>query len=83
MTSILSLFYLFLFLGVSVTGLYVTYHILRYSISKQSAALTAAVFAAVLLFLLSANVVFFYRIDWETLLGESLSAGASPSHSPY
>jgi hypothetical protein len=71
MTSILTLFYLVLFLGVGLTGIYIIYHILRYSLSKQQATLTAGIFGTVLLFLLAANTTFFFRIDWDSILSAS------------
>lgn len=68
MNGLLSLLHLVLALGVLLTGAYVCYHIIRYSVSKESAIATASVFAGVLSLLLIANVVLFHRVDWNGLL---------------
>ncbi|NTW13837.1 MAG: hypothetical protein HGA31_02275 [Candidatus Moranbacteria bacterium] len=72
MTRILSMFYLILFLGISAAGLYISYHILRYSISKQRAALTMTLFASVFILLLATNATLFFRINWDTLIGNGI-----------
>lgn len=72
MTRILSMFYLILFLGISATGLYISYHILRYSISKQRAAITMALFSSVFVLLLAANATLFFRINWDSLIGSGV-----------
>lgn len=82
MTRILSMFYLILFLGISATGLYVSYHILRYSLSKKSALMTSAVFGVVFILLLTANAVMFFRIDWDALLLTATTFGPVSS-SPF
>lgn len=68
MTRILTIFYFLLFFGVGLTSAYIIYHVLRYSLSKQQAIVTAGIFGVVLLFLLAANAVLFFRIDWDTML---------------
>jgi len=72
MKDILTLFYLLLFLGVSFTGAYIAYHILRYSISKRQAVLTAGLFGSVLVLLMVTNAVLFFRIDWDAISSASL-----------
>lgn len=68
MTHILTVFYFILFTGVCLTGAYVIYHILRYSLSSRQAAVTAVVFGSILVFLLVANAILFFRIDWDATL---------------
>ncbi|HWQ59534.1 MAG TPA: hypothetical protein VN420_00085 [Candidatus Fimivivens sp.] len=68
MTSILSLFYLVMFCGIAAIGLFICYHVIRYSLSRQSGILTVLVFSSVFLFFLSANAIAFFRVDWNGLL---------------
>lgn len=75
MTEIINLFYLILFLGVSGVGMYICFHILRYSVSRKSGIMTTILFASVFVLFLTANALSFFRIDWQTLLG---SAGNYP-----
>lgn len=82
MNGLLSLLHLVLALGVLLTGAYVCYHVIRYSVSKESAVVTASVFAGVLTLLLVTNVVLFHRVDWKGLLTVRGSIG-SPVSSEY
>lgn len=77
MIGIINLFYLVLFFGMAAVGLYVCYHILRYSLSRSAAFITVFVFASVFLFFLSTNALLFFRIDWQDLLE---SSGSFPSY---
>lgn len=78
MTSILELFYLIMFCGIAAVGLYICYHIVRYSLSRHSGIVTVLIFASVFLFFLSTNAVAFFRVDWNglfrTLAAPSTSA---------
>lgn len=79
MTGIINLFYLILFFGISATGLYVCYHILRYSVSRKAAVASVILFASVFLIFLTANAISFFRVDWDGLFR---SASAFPSVGP-
>ncbi|NTW30161.1 MAG: hypothetical protein HGB34_00250 [Candidatus Moranbacteria bacterium] len=79
MTGIINLFYLILFFGVSAVGLYICYHILRYSLSRKTAITSVILFASVFLFFLTANAISFFRVDWDELFR---SASAFPSVGP-
>ncbi|NTW15361.1 MAG: hypothetical protein HGA38_03250 [Candidatus Moranbacteria bacterium] len=68
MIEIIRLFYLILFIGVSAVGLYVCYHILRYSLSRKSAIAAVILFASVFLLFLLANALSFFQVDWDGLL---------------
>jgi hypothetical protein len=68
MIGIINIFYLVLFLGIAIIGLYICYHILRYSLSKGAAFVTVFVFASVFLFFLMTNAYSFFRVDWTGLL---------------
>jgi hypothetical protein len=68
MIAIINLFYLLLFFGISAVGLYICYHILRYSLSKKSALTVVTLFAGIFLLFLCTNAVLFSQIDWGTLL---------------
>ena len=82
MTRILTGFYFLLFFGVGLTSAYIIYHVLRYSLSKRQAVVTAGLFGSVLLFLLAANAILFFRIDWDMMLsGGSMFAPPSSSRS--
>ncbi len=79
MIGIINLLYLVLIIGISAIGLYICYHILRYSLSKQNAVITTFVFATLFLFFLFTNVILFFRIDWDRLLGSAGSFSSFPS----
>jgi len=79
MTGIINILYLVLFLGISAVGLYVCYHILRYSSSRKNALITALIFASVFLFLLSTNTIAFFRVDWGGLFRNAGSPSLFPS----
>ncbi|MEI6650435.1 MAG: hypothetical protein WCL23_03320 [Candidatus Moraniibacteriota bacterium] len=83
MTQIISLFYLILFLCISATGLFISYHVLRYSQSKKSAVATMVLFSSVFVLLLITNAALFFRVDWNSLLNNSSSLGKTSYNSPY
>ena len=64
MEQLISLFYLFFLFGAALMALFVTYHIARYSLSKQSAFWGNILFLSVFLFFFVTNVLLFSRIDW-------------------
>ncbi|MEI7749864.1 MAG: hypothetical protein WCJ25_02570 [Candidatus Moraniibacteriota bacterium] len=79
MTTIIHLFYLILLLGISVVGVYICYHILRYSLSKKNALAVVSVFAGVFLFLLLTNAVIFSQVDWNKLFSTTATFPSFPS----
>jgi len=79
MTTIIHLFYLILLLGISVVGVYICYHILRYSLSKKSAFAIVSVFAGVFLFLLLTNAIIFFQVNWGILFSTTAEFPAFPS----
>jgi hypothetical protein len=79
MIGIINLLYLILFLGLTTVGMYICYHILRYSLSKGAAFASVFVFATVFLFFLATNAITFFRIDWTALLKSSGSFSSFPS----
>lgn len=79
MIGIINLLYLMLFLGLTTVGMYICYHILRYSLSKGAAFASVFVFATVFLFFLTTNAVTFFRIDWTALLESSSTFSSYPS----
>lgn len=70
MQSIFSLLYLLFILGVSVTTLFIVYHITKYSLSKQHAFLGTTVFMIGTVVLLWINSMIFLRIDWSAVTFE-------------
>lgn len=78
MNGTIGLLYLVVFLGLSAVGLYVCYHIFRYSLSKSRATAAALLFSSVFLFLLLTNAVAFFRIDWDETIR---NVGAVPTGS--
>jgi multisubunit Na+/H+ antiporter MnhB subunit len=75
MSAIISIFYLILFLSIAIIGLYVCYHIFRYSLSKGGAFVTVFIFASVFLFFLMTNAYLFFRVDWVSIFS---SPGIQP-----
>lgn len=70
MQQIVSLLYLLFFLGVSVTTLFVVYHISKYSLSKKNAFWGNTVFLFGLIVLFGMNALIFSRIDWALVVFE-------------
>ncbi len=68
MQQIVSLLYLLFFLGVSVTTLFIVYHISKYSLSKKTAFWGNTVFLSGLAILLGLNAIIFSRIDWDSIV---------------
>lgn len=64
MLQIFSLLYLALFFGAILTALFIVYHIVRYSLTRQSAVFGVIFFGSVFLVLLFANAFLFFLIDW-------------------
>ena len=70
MQSISTLLYLLFLAGVSITALFVLYHITKYSLSKQHSFLGTTVFILGTVLLLWLNSMIFFRIDWNTVTFE-------------
>lgn len=68
MRQIFGLLYAFLFLGYVIAGLFVVYHIVRYSINKPVATFGLALFLVVFVVLLFTNALIFFSLPFETLL---------------
>lgn len=76
MNQIVGLLYTILVIGLSGAAVFITYHILRYSLSKKKAFEGSVLFLAVFVFLLFTNMILFSQLDWgsifETTVNSSL-----------
>lgn len=70
MQQIVSLLYILFFLGVSITTLFIVYHISKYSLSKKTAFWGNTIFLSGLIILLGMNALIFSRIDWDSVVFE-------------
>jgi hypothetical protein len=70
MQQILTFLYLLFFLGISVTALFVVYHISKYSLSKKNAFWGNTVFLSGLIILFGLNMIIFFQIDWTSVVFE-------------
>ncbi|MEF3691960.1 MAG: hypothetical protein V3574_02820 [Candidatus Moraniibacteriota bacterium] len=75
MTQVFVLFYLFFLLGVFITGTFIIYHILKYSINKNSSTLMLIIFISGLIVLVLINFFAFSSIDLENVLDFGLGMG--------
>lgn len=74
MNEIMNLLYLIVVMGVLVVAGFVTYHILRYSLSRKKAVEGALLFISVFLFLLFTNIMLFSRLNWRSMLETAASS---------
>lgn len=70
MQQILPLLYFLFFLGIAISGLFIVYHISKYSLSKKTAFWGNVVFLSGLALLLGMNAILFFRIDWSSIAFE-------------
>lgn len=74
MNEIMNLLYLIVVMGILVVAGFVTYHILRYSLSRKKAVEGASLFISVFLFLLFTNIMLFSRLNWRSMLETAASS---------
>ncbi|MDD3498355.1 MAG: hypothetical protein PHH24_02515 [Candidatus Moranbacteria bacterium] len=58
-------FYLLVLLGFFIVSLFIIYHIVKYSINKNSSQVMLLIFVPVMIFLVLLNIIFFSRIKLE------------------
>lgn len=68
MRFVFGLIYTFLFFSFVVTGLFVVFHLLRYSLNRKVAVFGTLLFTTVLAVLLFANAILFFSLPFETLV---------------
>jgi hypothetical membrane protein len=68
LTAIFTLFYLIFFILWVIAGLFIIYHIARYSLNKKNAALTLIIFISVMAALLLSNVLLFSSLRLEEII---------------
>jgi len=71
MQSIFGIIYLLLFFSYILVGLFIVFHILRYSLKRSSSFLGALLFSSVFLVLLFTNFVNFSALSLNNLLARS------------
>lgn len=68
MRFVFGLLYTFLFFSFIITGLFIVFHLLRYSIDRKVAIFGTLLFVTVLTILLFTNAVLFFSLPIEELL---------------
>ncbi len=72
MKPLFGLLYTLLFFSYVTVGLFVLFHILRYSLSRPAAVFGTILFVSVLLVLLFTNAIIFFSLPFDTLLPKNL-----------
>lgn len=62
-----TMYFVVLLVFVSI-GFFVMYHLLRYSLTKQSAIATILIFLPVFFILLFSNIIIFFSLDFQQIL---------------
>jgi len=65
MYAMANTFYLLVLLGFFIVSLFIIYHIVKYSINKNSSQVMLLIFVPVMIFLVLLNIIFFSRIKLE------------------
>lgn len=75
MRLIFGILYTFLFFSYVATGLFVVFHLLRYSLNRKGAIFGALFFVTVLGILLFSNAIIFFSLPFDEILplGSSFS----------
>lgn len=68
MRPLLGLIYTILFFSYVATSVFIVYHIVRYSLSRQAAIFGVALFVTVLTVLLFTNAILFFSLPLDTLI---------------
>ncbi len=68
MRFVFGLLYTFLFLSFVITGLFVVFHLLRYSLNRKVALFGTLLFMSVLGILLFTNALLFFSLPLEEML---------------
>lgn len=68
MLLIFGLLYTVFFFSYVVMALFITFHLLRYSLDRKSAVLTVTFFLSIFLILLVLNALSFFSLPFATLL---------------
>lgn len=68
MRFVFGLLYTFLFLSFVITGLFVVFHLLRYSLNRKVALFGTLLFVSVLGILLFTNALLFFSLPLEEML---------------
>ena len=76
MLALFGFLYLFLFLGIVLTSLFILYHIHHYALNRRVASLAITIFLTVTVVLLWANAVLFFHLPLDKLLPGSGNAPA-------
>jgi hypothetical protein len=73
MRLVFGLLYTFLFFSFVVTGLFIVFHLLRYSIDRKVAIFGTLLFVTVLTLLLFTNAILFFSLPIEELISSHSS----------
>ncbi len=73
MRFVFGLLYTFLFFSFVITGLFVVFHLLRYSLNRKVALFGTLLFISVLAILLFTNALLFFSLPLEEMLPFSSS----------
>jgi len=73
MRLVFGLLYTFLFFSFVVTGLFIVFHLLRYSIDRKVAIFGTLLFVTVLALLLFTNAILFFSLPIEELISSHSS----------
>lgn len=68
MQPVFGLLYAFLFLSYLATGLFIVYHLFRYSLNRKLGFFSAVFFTIVLTILLFTNAILFFTLPWDNFL---------------
>ncbi|MEI8096551.1 MAG: hypothetical protein WCG73_00375 [Candidatus Moraniibacteriota bacterium] len=71
MQSIFGLIYILLFFSYILVGMFIIFHILRYSLNRSSGILGAGLFSFVFVILLFTNFILFTTLPLNSLLAHS------------
>jgi hypothetical protein len=72
MFGLLAIFYLLILIFFIVAGLFVVYHIVKYSFSSKSTFVTLVLFLSVFSVLLLTNMILFMKIDVASLVSDNV-----------
>jgi hypothetical protein len=68
MYQLIIILYSLIFLVFLVSGLFIVYHIVRYSFNKKAAFLMLVIFIPVFIILLISNITLFFSVDFYRII---------------